>query len=211
MIAKRYLLLEGETNGFPAIVELPYEKLSDAIEALEREFKRLVDGVFGKDHVIKYDQNGDAELIDDDGIRYSLVHDGGEDSPSFFVHDGKGTVYTGVLREITIHANATELERGYRQAEHKYLLEDAERHFLEYVGFDVDADEEDGDNAAANQTFMDTYGFSIGEAINDSSESYLLDDMVELFERKRDCNLPENDVWENVVQAVLMRCAASRR
>lgn len=205
---KRYLLLEADNNGFPYIHELPYETLEEAFDALHREFKRLVEHVFGKGHVIDYDQDGDAELIDDDGIRYSLVHDGGEDSPSFFVHDGKGTVYTGVLREITIHANATELERGYRQAEHKYLLEDAERHFLEHVGFDIEDD--DGNNAIANQRFMDTYGFSVDEAINDSSDFYLLDDMVALFERKRDCNEPENEVWANVVDAVLMRCRKER-
>ena len=205
MFVKRYLLLESDNNGFPYIYELPYETLEEAFDALHREFKRLVEQVFGKDHVIDYDQNGDAELIDDDGIRYSLVHDGGEDSPSFFVHDGKGTVYTGVLREITVCLNATERERAYREHERQYRLMDAERQLYTYLGYEEDAkdSEEDADNSVILQQFEDRYGFSLSEAVNDSSDHYLLDSIVYEFDDLFDCNLPENDIWCAAVRNVL--------
>ena len=208
MLVKRYLLLESGTNEYPSIHELPYETLEEAFEALHSEFKRLVECVFGKNHVIEYDQNGDAELVDDEGIRYSLVHDGGEDSPSFFVYDGKGTVCTGVLREITIHTNAIELARGYLEKEHSDLLEVAKEHFLRHVGVNFDAEDgsdEELDSDVANQLFIDTYGFSADEAVNDSSDFYLLEDMVDLFKKKRNGDEPESQVWDNVVRAVLMR------
>ena len=206
MFVKRYLLLEADNNSFPAIHELPYETLKEAFDALNSEFERLVKNVFGKDHVIEYDQKGDAELIDDDGIRYSLVLDGGEDSPSFFVHDGKGTVYTGVLREITVWLNATERERAYREHERQYRLMDAERQLYTYLGYEEDAEEdseEDVENRAILQQFEDRYGFSLSEAVNDSSDHYLLDNIVYEFDDLFDCNLPENDIWCDAVRNVL--------
>lgn len=205
MFTKRYLLIEGNTTRSPFIQELPYETLEEAFDALRREFLRLVEYVIGKNHMIDFDQNGDVKPYESNGIRYSLTSGEG-DEPCFFVSNGKGAVYTGSLCEITVRLTADELERAYRERERKYRVMDAERQLYSFLGYEEDAeegDEEYAENLIILQQFEDAHGFSLSEAVNDSSEHYLLDFLAERFLCSIDCNVPENELWRSVIQEAL--------
>lgn len=104
---------------------------------------------------------------------------------------------------ITITLTPDEVEAAYREQERIYRLTDAEKHFLEVVGYDIDCDDDDADNLVSAQKFEDTYGFSISEAINFGADNYLMADILQKYEDSCDCNSPENDNWENAVRAVL--------
>lgn len=210
MFVKRYVVLLSDEDEFPSILELPHETLQSAWEALKAQFERTVHTCFGENHKIRY-VKGEAELVGDDG-EYELRKES-DNGPTFWVWDGDETTYKGVIREITIHCDQQEIERGYREQERRYLLEDAERHLYEKIGFVDDSEDEKALrawNEVVYQRFHDDYGFSVEDAVCEGSEYFILDDMVALFERKRDCNLPENDVWEHVVSAVLGRIKAER-
>lgn len=212
MFIKRYLLIVDDSfNGYPSISELPIGSLDEAIEALRAEFERIVHLCFGADYKIVYTaaagkENGQAiRVLDlDKGSAYSFALDA-DGGPSFFVC-ADGVLYRGVLRETTVQLNATELERSYRERERQYRREDAERHLYEFCGFDPDAEEgseEEAENNAAAQRFADVYGFCIDEAANDSSNHYLLNDIITEFEDNFDCNQSENDIWSDAVATVL--------
>lgn len=212
MFIKRYLLIvDNSFNGYPSISELPIGSLNEAIEALRAEFERIVHLCFGADYKIAYtaaagEEKGQAIRVLDlnNGSAYSFAVDG-DDSPRFFV-SADDAMYRGVLREITVHLDATELERSYRERERQYHQQDAERHLYEFCGFDPDAEEgseEEAENNAAAQRFADVYGFCIDEAVNDSSDHYLLNDIITEFEDNFDCNQSENDIWSDAVATVL--------
>lgn len=213
MFIKRYVLIVDDisSNGFPAISELPMGSLDEAIDALRAEFERIVHRCFGADYEIAYTaaaghENGHAvhlfDLEKGNAYSFALDADGG---PSFFVC-ADGVLYRGVLREITTHLDATELERSYRERERQYRREAAERHLYEFCGFNPDAEEgseEEAESNAAADAFADVYGFCIDEAANYGSEYYLLDRIVCAYEKNFDCNVPENDSWEHAIATVL--------
>lgn len=214
MFIKRYVLIVDDisSNGFPAISELPMGSLDEAIDALRAEFERIVHRCFGADYEIAYTaaaghENGHAvhlfDLEKGNAYSFALDADGG---PSFFVC-ADGVLYRGVLREITVHLDETELERAYREKEKRYRIQNAEAHLYDHFGYVVDAEmgsEEDASNAVIVQEFLDTYGFGIDEAANDSSEYYLLNRIVSAYENNFDfSNISENDNWECAVVTVL--------
>lgn len=204
MNTKRYLvlLIDGDT---PEICDLPYITLEEAKDGLKGEFERAVARAFNGRETPQYSEDGTCDVADD-GVEYFLHNETDESGPCFYVWDGDEYECRGSIREISVALSDVELESAYRLKEQRYLLEDAERHLYELVGYEPDAEEgteEAADNETANQQFIDAYGFSISEAVNRSSDFFQLDYMVDLFQDKRDCNVPENDVWEIVAKACL--------
>ena len=204
MNVKRYLVLviDGDT---PEICELPCLTLEEAMEVLRTEFEGTIARAYNGKETPEYAKDGTASCVED-GMEYFLHNEFYDDGPSFYVWDGKDYECRGSIREISVALSDAELESAYRLKEQRYLLEDAERHLYELVGYEPEAEEgteEAADNETANQQFIDAYGFSISEAVNRSSDFFQLDYMVDLFQDKRDCNVPENDVWEIVAKACL--------
>lgn len=208
MNTKRYLVLvcDGDT---PEICDLPYNTLEEAKAGLKAEFERAVERAFNGGETPEYKEDGSCDCIDD-GVEYYLHDESEENGSCFYVWDGDEYECRGSIREISIFLSSAETERAFREQKRRYLLMDAEAHLYERLGYDPDAEEgseEEADNERINQSFTDTYGFSISEAINDSSDFFQLGFMADLFEKKRDCNNADNIVWDYVVDA----CLASLR
>lgn len=89
------------------------------------------------------------------------------------------TIYrtiNGGNQEIIVAINLTgeETERAYREMEHSYLMQDACIHLDNYY--------EDNDMKVPEEYDGD-----------------FIDLLVERYEDERDCNVPENDTWDNVI------------
>lgn len=57
-------------------------------------------------------------------------------------------------------------------------------------------------------SFQEQYGFSYEDATNPDSNFYILEEAVDRFQDEQDCNLPENEVWENIIRNILSELAA---
>ena len=91
-----------------------------------------------------------------------------------------------------------ELKMAYYEQLHQYRLEDAERQLLFYIGYD-----EDDDTGAVEEEFAKKYGFSIRDAVNATSEHYILEAIVDRYEDCLDCNIDENSTWQSACSFVL--------
>lgn len=69
-------------------------------------------------------------------------------------------------------------ETAYRKQEHEYLRQDADRHLEEYF--------EEHVREYIETTFL-------------SDKNELIEQLVSMFEDMRDCNVSENDTWDNVI------------
>ncbi len=108
-----------------------------------------------------------------------------------------------IRREQKIFGNTTlvtefeltdeELEQAFRERDHQYMLEDAERQLEEYLSDDAD------DDAYMRETYLATFD----ELTSPESKSYSLDYLVERFSDEQDCNVAENVVWQNVIRDAL--------
>lgn len=95
--------------------------------------------------------------------------------------------------------NMTEeqIEAAYRYKEHWHRVQDAKRQIF-YCGFgSYDPSEED------KRAFENRWGFDMDHALT------LAEDVIDEFDRTFDCNVPENDLWDNAVEKVLGRERAS--
>lgn len=111
------------------------------------------------------------------------------------------------LDELEFQLSDNELGEAYREQQKVYLLQDAERH-LEFVVFGTERsalDEED--EAAELNRFQEQNGFSYEDTTDPDSDFYILEEAVDRFQDEQDCNLPENDVWENIIRNILSELA----
>lgn len=72
--------------------------------------------------------------------------------------------------EIEIELTAAELEQAFRERERDYRIEDAYRHIEELEYDNTMFDDDDVDN------------------------------IIDLYEKKKDCNIPENTTWESIIE-----------
>lgn len=102
-----------------------------------------------------------------------------------------------ILRgETEIELTKWELEEAYREQEHFYRLQDACEHLENYIGT----------NKIGNLNksgFYLRYGFRFDETIDPESEHYLLEEIVGWYEKWSDCNIAENDMFEEIIRQVL--------
>ena len=100
---------------------------------------------------------------------------------------------------LYIRLTDDEVERIYRARERAYRLEDAENALLDTWG---DGRENDI-SPETDLAFFEEWGFYLRAAIDEVSNDYILEDIVEQFETLLDCNTPENSTWENACQKAL--------
>lgn len=111
------------------------------------------------------------------------------------------------LDELEFQLSDSELYDAYREQQKIFLLQDAERH-LEFVVFGTEREALDDEAEAAElSSFQEQYGFSYEDATDPDSNFYILDEAVDRFQDEQDCNLPENDVWENIIRNILSELA----
>ena len=86
-----------------------------------------------------------------------------------------------------------------------FRLLDAERQLCEYLHFDVrDYDKGDREDAEALKSFKTEFGdIEPRSLVDESSPNYVLPNIVAKYERRADCNIDENTVWQTVIHDVL--------
>lgn len=75
---------------------------------------------------------------------------------------------------VAISLSDEEAERTYREVEHNYLIQDACIH-------------------------LDYYYESNGMEVPEEHDSGFIGVLVERYDDERDCNIPENDTWYNII------------
>lgn len=104
-----------------------------------------------------------------------------------------------IKRNKTVYTlTVSELRNAYDEYQQLMRLQDAAKQLGDYFGIDYDCDDAESE-PGAYQFFEDTMGFSFDEAINNSSEHYVLDTLVRMYESKLEANVAENDTWQNVI------------
>lgn len=100
-----------------------------------------------------------------------------------------------------------EIEAAYRYQEHQYRLQDAERQ-LKYLCFgdevgneEINSESPRKDIAEALEVFEDRFGMSYSDATKH------LEAFVLKFEIGFDCNLTENNQWDNAIREALEELA----
>lgn len=76
--------------------------------------------------------------------------------------------------DYDIELTPDELERAYRTQEENYRREDAELHLAPYI--------------------------ESGDILEESVSDVVLDELVDWFFDFYDCNIPENDIWDRVIE-----------
>jgi len=96
-----------------------------------------------------------------------------------------------IIRDgIAIKLTNEELEQAHRECQHNYLLQDAFKHLIDYINiYEINV--------------IGEYGCTFEDMTNLQSEQYLLDKIVEQFEKLSDCNIDENDTWIDACRVVL--------
>lgn len=91
-----------------------------------------------------------------------------------------------------------QIEAAYRYQQKQYRLQDCRNH-LEELAFGGPAEyiEECQENEL-RRTFFERYGVEYTDALN------LLDEMLQRFEKRENCNIDENMIWETAITEVLL-------
>lgn len=107
------------------------------------------------------------------------------------------------LDELEFSLSDNELYEVYQEQKKIFQLQDAENHLEDFVFGTGRASLNEEDEAAEMARFQKQYGFSYEDAINPSSEFFVLEEAVRRFQDKQDCNIDENSIWANVIESVL--------
>lgn len=90
------------------------------------------------------------------------------------------------------HLQEDAIEAAYRYKLRQYRSEDCYNHLCDIVFADALMSEEE-----AKEVFEEEYGMTYDEAAS------LMDEMIDRFEDKFDCNQDENAMWENAIKSVI--------
>lgn len=122
----------------------------------------------------------------------------------FAKHLGVSKVFEVVRCESRVFVfykdNAEDTE-AFLNVEKKYRLSDAFNALEGFFGL------EDGDchklNVEETQRFETEFGFPAIELFDEESEHFILDLIAERFSNNYDCNVAENDQWQDAIKATL--------
>lgn len=96
---------------------------------------------------------------------------------------------------VTIELTNAEKEAVFREVEHEYRLADARCH-LEELSNSLEEDD---------SSLRKEYGIHFDSAIDETSDDYILEDIVTEYENRFDCNIDENTTWQHALEKVLIR------
>lgn len=97
--------------------------------------------------------------------------------------------------EIEIELTAAETREAYLEEQSICRLEDAEAQFKDYFHTDFGA----FNDSKAVTRFMQKYGITANDVIDENSGHYLVEAFVHTFERCHDCNNADNDAWRAAI------------
>ena len=199
MIIKRYLYISGENLNTELFQSGPYMFKCAAVNASREDFEELIAARTGEEHKIEWDQPEKNSTDYEESEIYSF-HDG-----DWSWYDGSDESFYGRILEFEVALSSEDILSAYWEQDDRYRKEDAMRHFLEWVGYDADTEDETNKNVEANSKFKEIYGFTISEAIQEKSGHYLIGEIVRVFNRNRDANVDECSQWDQAVETVLER------
>ena len=103
-------------------------------------------------------------------------------------------------KEYVIELTDDEVERVFRLRDKEYRKEDAKRHLLDH--FDIDVNDYSKAKMEFAQTIINEDGgnFNLEDI---SSDDNILKYLVDEFYDNEDCNIAENDTWQNVIKDFL--------
>lgn len=103
---------------------------------------------------------------------------------------------------VPITLSRNELEQAYREQQHTYELEDAQRQLREYLGLNEEAMTEQ-ELLENRRIAKSKYGIDIDSVFDENSPHYVLEDLVEKYKNTCNCNISENLTWETACESVL--------
>lgn len=195
----RWLYISGNDQNNHLDIQGPFLEETDAVNCAKTQFEAVVKESMWTAFEIPYDERGFA-WYSDGNISFDFC-DG-----MWTFSSEKGACY-GSISHHTFHLTADELETAYREQKVNYLLEDAEKHFVEdYLGIVPEAEEgseEEENNTVITQGFLYKYGFGWEKALDRISPYYLLRRFADNFESRFDASRPESDQWLDAIFDVL--------
>lgn len=108
---------------------------------------------------------------------------------------------------VEIELTPDEVRNAYECYKHQCHIEDARRHFEEWVEnafaegcyfYEYPRDIEECD-----ELFQERCGFSCLEVLDEDHDHDLLEKFVQVFEKNYSCNEEENAVWEGAISQVM--------
>lgn len=94
---------------------------------------------------------------------------------------------------------AIEVREAFEELRKEYLKEDAINQLC-FHALNGDADGEDED---AIDVFKQQYGVDFSELLNKESEFYMVDKIMDKFEKYSSCNEAENVTYETIIEELL--------
>ena len=116
-----------------------------------------------------------------------------------------GTPVGETVPDITALMTPDQKERVYREVELEYRTEDAINHIYGYFGYDPDMPEDSIANQEAVEYCAERYDANLLRLADRNCEESLVTAMIDKFNDIFDCNIAENDLWEEAVSMVLER------
>lgn len=112
-----------------------------------------------------------------------------------------------VRNNVEIELTSVELRAAHECYEHQCRIEDARRHFQEWLENEFAEDSHfyvyPRDIEECDEVFRERYGFGCLEVLDEEHDHYLLEKFVEVFEKNNSCNEAENAVWECAIAQVM--------
>lgn len=193
----RYLYLELSSEK--AVAAKTFDTRHDAASYALQRLKQTISEELGAAYVIPEDHvdddgniwhcAGNIEICSS-GYEWSLWKDGDE-------------IARASVEEQMIELSPAEMLSLYGIQMNEFLVEDAERQLRDYAEY--------APVSAGCMDFLEEYGFSVDEAVDSSSEHFLLDSIVEQYSDAYDCGIAENDLWYNVIENVLSEHAIAMK
>lgn len=202
MKINRFIYVEQNENYELAIVK-PFSHHEMALEYAKVRLQEIL---------LKLEIKIPAKYIDEDGFIDYMPAGVKEEVTSceygWTVYDGVLDTYRGMIEPLDIELAPEEIEVTYRKQQKKYQVEDAERQLTEYLLYTCCdtfyATDPEGEDEAINEYLHEHCGeITIDDLVNPESEQYVLDQMVQMFEDRFDCNLDENSIWTNIASDVI--------
>lgn len=101
--------------------------------------------------------------------------------------------------EVEIELTAEECREAYLEEQRTYHLSKAADQFKDYFHCEYGA----FDNPEAEARFLQQFGITGIDVIDENSGHYLVEEFANTFERCHDCNNADNDTWRAVIIEVL--------
>lgn len=113
-----------------------------------------------------------------------------------------------MFAQIEVQLTDQELKNAYFEQKHNFNVIDAVIQFFDYVGITsiddpYELDEMDDNDKKLVDDFDKKYDVKFVNAINVNSQNCLIENAILEFEGIRDCNVAENDTWQEAWRRIL--------